>query len=358
MMEKLSLLLVDDEPDVLAALKLWLLDEGYSVYTATSRSEALTALEEFPIEICLIDLKMKEVDGVQLSRELSKIDDLLKIIIITGYPTYETALDAMKTGVFDYISKASDNKEILKRINRAAEARKREIAAKTRKIIGGKNMILICKQVMIKEAIEKFCSEEPTYHLAHTYSSLDYIENNELNAKESLVLPCAECNRNHFSDPKKMIFLLKSHFPLAKVLTINTQLSDEEKKIMIKAGARGFLPKNASREVMKTAFEAVLSGQMWVSRKVTYELLDELLSKPSARSGEDTSNKIDNKYELSLREIEIVRVMASGLSNSDISNKLLISEKTVKAHIYNIYRKMEVKSRTQAIIKATETHII
>ena len=105
---------------------------------------------------------------------------------------------------------------------------------------------------------------------------------------------------------------------------------------------------------MDKAFQAVLDGQMWISRELSQALLRELMDQGT--SSQYTKPK--NTYNLSNREIEILEIIASGLSNLEISDKLYISEKTVKAHINHIFKKMGVKSRTQAVKKAVEEHII
>jgi len=333
---------------------MWLEDEGFAVYTASTKDEAIKMLEEYPIAICLIDLKMKGEDGIQLSRELKKIDDQLKIIILTGYPSYETAIEAMKTGVFDYISKSSENKEILERIQKAVDARQKEIAIKTGKQSGGHGLLLICHHAMIKEGFEKFCQEETTYNLLYTYHSFDFVKNTDFSINASLILTCGQCNQKHLANPSKTISQLISYFPNGRIIMINCQFTDEEKMEFLKLGVKGFLAQNITMEKMKSAFDAVLTGQMWVSRRVTHHLLSDLLSKTS----DITYKNPGSKYQLSTREVEILQAMASGLSNHEIADKLFISEKTVKAHIYHIFRKMAVKSRTQAIIKAVEAHII
>ena len=103
MTEKPELLFIDDEPTVLETFKLWLEDKEYIVHTAVSQEEALKVLEDYSIAVCLMDLKMQDENGLEISKELKKADTMIKIIIITGYPSYETANDAMKIGIFDYI---------------------------------------------------------------------------------------------------------------------------------------------------------------------------------------------------------------------------------------------------------------
>ena len=160
------LLLIDDDPTVLESFKLWLEDEGYYLHTAASGEEALEILKHHPVEVCLIDLKMKEEDGLQITEEIQKIDSLLKIIIITGYPSYETAIDAMKIGVFDYVSKASENKEILDKIQKAAAARQEELAVKAEQAECQHPIILVCNHMMITTGYETFCRENPSFCIA------------------------------------------------------------------------------------------------------------------------------------------------------------------------------------------------
>ncbi len=354
MMEKPTLLIIDDDLTVLETFKLWLEDEGYVVYTATSRAEALKVLEDYAIAVCLVDLKMQGEDGLEISRELKKADTLLKIIIITGYPSYETAIDAMKMGIFDYISKSESEQDILSKIRKAVETRQNEIATKGEGIGSRKNIILVCHHLMIEEGFEKFCRDEANYHLMHTYHSIDYVKTGDFNHKADLVLICMTCNQLHLEHPKKIFPNLRLFFPNAGILIMNSQYTDAEKMQLVKLGTRGFLPKNLSKNDIKEAFEAVLKGEFWISRELTHRILSELLVKTS----DIKYKKPENVYHLSRREIEILQAMASGLSNFEVSTKLFISQKTVKAHIYHIFKKMGVKSRTQAIMKAAEAHIL
>lgn len=352
--QKPRLLLIDDDPSVLESFKRWLEAEGYHLYTAASKEEALKVLKEQNIAVCLIDLKMDEEDGLQISAQLKKVDSLLKIIIITGYPSYETAIDAMKMGVFDYVSKASESKDILKKIGDAVEARRNEIASKKEPGGDRKDIILVCHHMMIKEGFENFCREHQDYRLTHAYHSVDYIKSSDFNNNADLVLICHTCNQEGLEQPEEMCPHLRLLFPRGRIVMINYQSTDENQKVLIKLGAKGFLPKNIFKENMEKAFRAILEGQIWVSRQVAHSLLNELLEK----SSEPEYMELQNAYGLSNREIEILQAIASGLSNFEISDKLYISEKTVKAHINHIFKKLGVRSRTQAIKKAVEEHIL
>src|SRR4030042_6860012 len=99
------LLIVDDEIDTLTPLRDLLSEWGYEVAGYTSGRDALQALKEKEFDLLLTDLVMPEMDGIELIQAVKNIDPLLVSIIITGKGTIQTAVEAMKVGVFDYVLK-------------------------------------------------------------------------------------------------------------------------------------------------------------------------------------------------------------------------------------------------------------
>jgi len=355
MPEKPQLLIVDDDPEVRKTLQLWLKNEGYMVFTAANREQAREAVKKENIAVCLVDLRLKNEDGLRIGAELKSLDELLRIIIITGYPTYESAIDAMKTGIFDYLSKSTDNDAILSKIKAAVKDRDRALA---RQEEGDKNrihIILIGHHLLVKEGLENFFHENKEYCLLHTYHAFDYIKKSDFNLEVALMLVCAPCNHVFLENPGNMFAGLKIIFPNAKAVIINCDYPEDKKRELIRIGAKGFLPANVSKANLKKALDCILGGQIWISRELSHQLLTELLADASP---EIVYRKPLNTFALSNREIEILQALASGLSNFAISEKLFLSEKTVKTHTHHIFKKMQVKSRTQAVMKAMEFHII
>jgi len=355
MPEKPRLLIVDDDPEVRKSLQIWLKNERFLVFTAASAAQARAAIKDEEIAVCLVDLRLKNEDGLRLASELKSLDEHLKIIIITGYPTYETAIDAMKTGIFDYLSKSTDNDAILRKIRAAVEARDRELCRKVEDGKGKVNIILLGHHQLVREGLENFFKENPEYRLLHAYHSYDYIKKNDFNLDAALLLVCSSCNRDFLKDPENFFSKLKAVFPNARTAIINCDCTDDEKMELLRRGVKGFFPPNISKPNLKKALDCILEGQIWISRELSHRLLNELL--------EDTRPEMIYKkpvdtFNLTHREIEILKALASGLSNFAISEKLFLSEKTVKTHTHNIFRKMEVKTRTQAVMKAMEFHII
>ena len=355
MNEKPGLLIVDDDPEVRKSLQLWLKNEGFRVFTASDKPQATDVIRKEEIAVCLVDLHLKNEDGLRLAAEIKALDEFLKIIVITGYPSYESAIDAMRTGIFDYISKSTENDAILRKLHAAVDERQREMAGKQDSGRGRFNVVLLGHHQLVREGLENFFNENPEFRLLHAYHSFEYIKKNDFALEAALVLVCSSCNQEFLNDPEGFFSRLKLVFPNAKPVIINCACDDAQKKEFLRRGVKGFLPANIGKSTLKKALGCILAGQVWVSRELSHQLLSELL--------EDTNPELIYKkpvatFNLSDREVEILKALASGLSNLAISEKLFLSEKTVKTHTHNIFRKMSVKTRTQAVMKGMEFHII
>ena len=117
-------------------------------------------------------------------------------------------------------------------------------------------------------------------------------------------------------------------------------------KEAVNQGIRGVFYYNESPENFSKGVEAILRGELWYSRKTTTRLLLD--------NDRHTRLLYMSKAGLTVREKEILLSIGVGFSNSDISDKFNISVHTVKNHIYNIYRKIKVKSRLEAILWVTQ----
>src|SRR5213078_2833774 len=97
-----KILIVDDELVVRDSLGKWFSSEGYQAQPAGSGREALEALAAGDWEIALIDIKMPGMDGMELQQRLKQADPDLTVIVMTGYASVETAVQALKNGAYDY----------------------------------------------------------------------------------------------------------------------------------------------------------------------------------------------------------------------------------------------------------------
>ncbi|HSF05135.1 MAG TPA: sigma-54 dependent transcriptional regulator [Methylomirabilota bacterium] len=98
-------LVVDDEKSILMLLEEALSQWGYQVTAANTASEALAALRTQVFDAALTDVRMPDMSGIDLLRELKKRDESMEVVIMTGYPTIASAVEALKEGAYDYLSK-------------------------------------------------------------------------------------------------------------------------------------------------------------------------------------------------------------------------------------------------------------
>jgi two-component system response regulator HydG len=116
-----KLLAVDDAPDTLELLQRNLEAEGYTVFTASSVAEAIRVLDKSPVDIVITDMKMPEVTGLDLIRHVRQNLPGTGIIVITGYPSVNGAVEAMKTGAEEYVSKPFTSKELSAAVRRVRD---------------------------------------------------------------------------------------------------------------------------------------------------------------------------------------------------------------------------------------------
>ena len=126
MSEKSKLLIVDDEAIVRESLGKWFREEGYEVGIAESASQALTRMAESRWDLALVDIKMPGTDGIELQGRLREIDAEMLIIIMTGYASVETAVQALKNGAYDYVTKPFDPDDIANVVRNALAHRRAE----------------------------------------------------------------------------------------------------------------------------------------------------------------------------------------------------------------------------------------
>jgi DNA-binding NarL/FixJ family response regulator len=158
---------------------------------------------------------------------------------------------------------------------------------------------------------------------------------------------------------------LSARFPEVGVIILTTFEDDEIVFEGLKAGARGYLLKDISSEEMADAVRKVASGGALIQPSITRKVLAEfsrLASAPGSQPGSKTAPALRQPASLAApltdRELEVLQAIAGGLSNREIAERLVITEGTVKNHVSNLIAKLEVRDRTQAVLKAQDLGMI
>jgi len=124
-MTSIHLLLVDDEQSFVEIMSQRLRKRGFIVTYAFSGQDALNRLEaDNSIEVVILDVKMPGMDGIETIRMIKKNRPLVKIIMLTGHATVNSAIEAMKLGAFDYLMKPCDLEELVFKVKKAANRKR------------------------------------------------------------------------------------------------------------------------------------------------------------------------------------------------------------------------------------------
>ena len=144
--------------------------------------------------------------------------------------------------------------------------------------------------------------------------------------------------------------ILAAH-PETRVLVLTTYADDQFLFPALQAGARGYLTKDATAEEIEHAIRALIAGQTHLDPAVQQRLVTAVLDQgPPTPGGEPTpTSALNLPDELTPREIEVLKLIALGLSNSEIAAKLVLSNATVKTHINRIFYKTGARDRAQAV---------
>jgi DNA-binding NtrC family response regulator len=114
-----KILVIDDEPIVRISCKRSLSNEGYEVKLAAGGREGIELLEKEPFDLVLLDLKMPDMDGIEVLQKIKDTWPQTKVIIITGYSTVETAVKTLRLGALNYLEKPFTPDILLKTVEEA-----------------------------------------------------------------------------------------------------------------------------------------------------------------------------------------------------------------------------------------------
>jgi DNA-binding NarL/FixJ family response regulator len=137
----------------------------------------------------------------------------------------------------------------------------------------------------------------------------------------------------------------------AKVVMLTTFDMDEYVYDALRAGASGFLLKDVPPEQLVAGIRAVAKGDALLAPSVTRRVIEEFVRRPPS----SVQTLPPELAELTPRELEVLKLIARGLSNAEIAKELFVSETTVKTHVAHVLMKLDVRDRVQAVVLAYET---
>jgi DNA-binding NarL/FixJ family response regulator len=148
--------------------------------------------------------------------------------------------------------------------------------------------------------------------------------------------------------------LLAEDSSALKVVMLTTFDMDEYVYDALRVGASGFLLKDVPPEQLVAGIRAVASGDALLAPSITRRVIEEFVRRPPA----SVRTLPSRLQELTSRELEVLRLIARGLSNAEIATELFVSETTVKTHVAHVLMKLELRDRVQAVVLAYESGLI
>ncbi|MGE0903618.1 MULTISPECIES: response regulator transcription factor [Dehalococcoides] len=137
---------------------------------------------------------------------------------------------------------------------------------------------------------------------------------------------------------------IKQLLPTTAILILTVYESEQYILAILEAGAAGFLLKNVKGTQLLEAIRAVYAGESVLQPSTTRRVIDQLINKATKTEEVSAVNPLTD------REIEVLKMAARGVSNKDIADQLYLSNRTIQTHLSNIFKKLSVGSRTEAIL--------
>lgn len=149
---------------------------------------------------------------------------------------------------------------------------------------------------------------------------------------------------------------IKSSLPSIKIIMLTSHNRESEVLAALSSGATGYCLKDIPSSLLEEVIKMINKGVCWLDGSITGLVLKNL-PKFEDINNMNTLNLIDIKYNLSSRELSVLRLLTHGKNNEEIAKELNISIHTAKAHIGNIFRKLSVTDRVQAAVKAVKENL-
>jgi two-component system response regulator DevR len=198
---------------------------------------------------------------------------------------------------------------------------------------------------MVREGLRTILQPEDDFDVVAESGSADGIVALVDDAHPDVVL--LDARLPGISGPEATRLLAATH-PEAAVLIVSTYSDDELVHECISAGAKGYVIKDIEQFSLKESIRAVHRGEGAVSPAVAARVLDRLRGAPAQQeSSEPHAQLSDSQY-------KILRLIAEGFSNREIASRVHLSENTVKSHIQEIFRKLQVRNRVEAALRAVK----
>jgi DNA-binding NarL/FixJ family response regulator len=198
-----------------------------------------------------------------------------------------------------------------------------------------------------------------TAALEQNYCLVKWTGGNPENAVfESNTLDLVLIDPKYFPDPitASIAEIAESNQALRIMIIENQSDRQVDQYALFKAGAHGFCKENISEALLNRAVQMVCEGEYWIQRKLIASIIDDLAREITTTHGHFAAGENPVLDALTPRELEVAKMVRLGGNNKTIARKLDISERTVKAHLSAIFRKLDIQNRLHLALYFSENH--
>ncbi len=313
MSKKISILIVDDEESVRDSLYNWFIEDGYYVDCAENAKEALSILESKDFDIILADIKMPGMDGLEMHRRIKSLNSSAIVIVMTAFASVQTAVQALKDGAYDYITKPFDPDDLSHLIRNAASqiSLKSENEALKNKVISLENIddIIGNSESMIKVL-------KDVESVAQSNSSV--IITGESGTGKELIARAI-----HSNSPRKYFPLVSVHCGALSEDLLESELFGHEK-----GAFTGAMYNRKGRFEMADGGTIFLDEIATISPKMQVELLRVLESKTFMRVGGNKEIESDFRV-ICATNRDLKKMVEKGIFREDLYYRLNVVNITI-----------------------------
>lgn len=220
------------------------------------------------------------------------------------------------------------------------------MSKEAKKIATAKKVMVVDDHILFREGLISLFRSTPDYEVVGEAGSVQEAIENAHSLHPDIILMDFSLPDGTGLDATKTILM---EFPNCKIVFLTVHEADEKLFAAIRAGAQGYLPKNVASSSLISSLRSLDQGEVALSREMTSRIVKEFShSSLQSKMNETLITK------LSPRELDVLSELEPGVSNSEIAQRLVISENTVKHHMRNILSKLEVKNRREASVIAQQ----
>ncbi|WP_319590960.1 sigma-54 dependent transcriptional regulator [uncultured Draconibacterium sp.] len=306
MKTSISILIVDDEESVRDSLYNWFIEDGYVVDSAANAKEALSKIESGNFDIILADIKMPGMDGLEMHRRIKEFDSAAIVIVMTAFASVETAVQALKDGAFDYITKPFDPDDLSHLIRNAA----RQISLRS------ENETLKNKIVTLENIEDIVGNSESMIRVLKEVENVAASSSSVIITGESGTGKELIAHAIHSNSPRKFFPMVTVHCGALSEDLLESELFGHEK-----GAFTGAMFNRKGRFEMADGGTIFLDEIATISMKMQVELLRVLESKTFTRVGGNKEIKSDFRIICATNK-DLKKMVADGSFREDLYYRL------------------------------------